>query len=248
MIFKCKICGGELKTNGDEKYVICEYCGMKQEINGQRLETNINKPEKKNYPFGKFLIFLLAASLIIIGIYIVLSLNRIGNIFDKAEDNTEHTSGRLPEVTPEINNTPFSKDEIDTAATPTPIEYTYVENVEAMVKQIREKYYSTQNNLDMLKKTNDGKYTIYRNSDGRAERVDFKINNTNVCFYYDNGKLYFVFAFENKRENRLYFYNNCIFRWIDASGIVLDNEQNNPELENWQRIILDESTRLKDII
>lgn len=247
MIFKCKICGGELKANGDEKYVICEYCGTKQEINGQCSETNINKSEEKNSRFGKLLIFLFSASLIIIGICIVLSLNRIGNIFDKSENNPEHTAVSLPEVTPEIDNTPLPEDEAVTAA-PAPSEYTYVENVEAMVKQIRGKYYSTQNHLDTLEKTNDGKYTIYRNSGGSAERVDFKINNTNVCFYYDNGELYFVFAFENKKENRFYFYNNCIFRWIDESAAVHDNEQNNPELENWQRVILDEAAQLKDTV
>lgn len=238
-MFKCKICGGELKVNGNEQYVICEYCGTMQ-------ETNIKNVEKKNSESRKFLIFLLAIPLIIIGICIVLSLNRIGNIFDKSENNAEHTSVSIPEATPEIYNTLIEEKPITTSM-PVASEDTYVENVEAMVKRIRDKYYSTQNKLDMLNKTTDGKYTIYRNSDGRAERIDFKINNTNACFYYNNGELYFVFAFEDKKENRFYVYNNRIFRWIDADGTVFDNERNNLELENWQRIILDESKQLEDM-
>ncbi len=52
--------------------------------------------------------------------------------------------------------------------------------------------------------------------------------------YYRNGQLYFVFAYSGSRENRLYFWDNTMIRWIDEGKTTHDGEFGNAEYTSWQ--------------
>ncbi len=106
-----------------------------------------------------------------------------------------------------------------------------IENVSEQVSYIRNAYYEIQNSLQTLKTINDGEITkYYRNN--KVVRLDISsgtIDNYTRFYYFDNEKLIFVFCFDGNKENRLYFKDNVLFRWIDENGNTHDNEFNNTD-------------------
>lgn len=107
--------------------------------------------------------------------------------------------------------------------------HTAVQNVEDKVTTIRGWYNLTNSDLSsaaaqgLTKKTSS---VSYNGSVYTSEQ------------YYRNGELYFVFAYIGTRENRLYFWNGTLFRWIDESKITHDNEFSNGNYLTWQSLFV----------
>lgn len=105
--------------------------------------------------------------------------------------------------------------------------YTAVQNVEDKVTTIRGWYNLTNSDASsaaaqgLTKKTSS---VSYNGSVYTSEQ------------YYRNGELYFVFAYIGTRENRLYFWNGTLFRWIDESKVTHDNEFSNGNYLTWQSL------------
>ena len=70
-------------------------------------------------------------------------------------------------------------------------------------------------------------------------------NNYTRYYYFKDDKLYFVFAFDGTKENRLYFDNEVLFRWIDENGKIHDNDFANNEFISWENKILNELALLR---
>ncbi len=64
--------------------------------------------------------------------------------------------------------------------------------------------------------------------------MNYKGANYSVEKYCSGSDLYFAFVYNGTIENRLYFWNNTLFRWIDESGVTHDNDFANPEFLAWQ--------------
>ena len=100
--------------------------------------------------------------------------------------------------------------------------YTPVSGVEDKVETIRSWY----------NQTNSGA------SDSSLSKTQTTVNHGGKTYssdqYFKNGELYFVFAYNGSIENRLYFWDGTLFRWIDESGIIHDNEFGNADYLAWQ--------------
>lgn len=63
-------------------------------------------------------------------------------------------------------------------------------------------------------------------------------------YYFDKeGKLTFAFVFDKKKENRLYFKDNILIRYIDESSEVYDLNDN-LEICVWYELVINESNEL----
>lgn len=49
VIYKCKMCGGALEINNNEKVAICEYCGTKQTLPRLDDEKKANLFDRANH-------------------------------------------------------------------------------------------------------------------------------------------------------------------------------------------------------
>ena len=120
---------------------------------------------------------------------------------------------------------------------------TAVENVENKVLTIRNWYNDTQSNLENLSTVKGVKGITEYYDKSSCVRIDVSAdekNSYNRYYYFKDNKLYFVFAFDGQKENRLYFYDEMLFRWIDESGIIHDNDFNSKEFISWEKVILNE--------
>ena len=121
-------------------------------------------------------------------------------------------------------------------------------DVESAVSVIRERYYDAQNNLDSYRKeTYQGGVTKYFDENNSLVRVDDVEDNGGYskCYYYSDGKLYFVFACIGKIENRFYFKDDVLIRWIDEAGKTHDNDRNDDSYLFWEENLLEEAEFLK---
>lgn len=64
-----------------------------------------------------------------------------------------------------------------------------------------------------------------------------------IYYYDENGKIYFAFVFDKKKENRLYFKDNILIRYIDENGDIYDLYEN-LETCSWFELVLSESHEL----
>ncbi len=123
-----------------------------------------------------------------------------------------------------------------------------VSDVEGRVQDIRDLYYKTQNNLDSLSTVQTGdRITQYHNDKSELVRIDVlpdEKSNYTRYYYFDDNKLYFAFIFDGEKEHRFYFHDDMLFRWIDETGTIYDNDFNNGEFMRCEEKILKE---VKDI-
>ncbi len=129
------------------------------------------------------------------------------------------------------------------------LNHTAIKDVEPKVTAIREEYNRTQSNISTLTMSNIGKYKFYRNAKGYVERVDFLFDNEySACYYYKDNQLYFAFVFDSNRENRFYFFNDTLFRWIDENKEIHDNDFSNSNYQSWWDEIVNEAKMLTEYL
>lgn len=125
-------------------------------------------------------------------------------------------------------------------------------NVEEEIKEIKKQYYKVQNQKDTFTQHPvSNKIKIYYVTD-KVVSVEVSsgyndIGYSRIYYYDDNGKLYFAFVFDKKKENRLYFKDNILIRYIDESGDIYDLYEN-LETCSWFEFVLSESYELLENI
>lgn len=236
---KCPHCNSVLK----EGAMFCGECGMS--TTEEVINSKSNVPKKKKDKGLVFLIVLLVVVLIasasVIG-YIYFQNNSVNietpNIEMSTDDNKEE--GLEIEESDDV-----ASDE--TGVTEDLEEPEYIDdnfNVEDEVLRIRGLYNATQSNLSSLTKdsSESGKVKYY-DTDSKLVRMDIAANSITSYtkyYYFENGELYFAFVFDGTKENRLYFKDNRLFRWIDEAGKTHDKERSNSTFLEWEKIVLDD--------
>ncbi|WHY64765.1 zinc ribbon domain-containing protein [Neobacillus sp. SuZ13] len=112
-------------------------------------------------------------------------------------------------------------------------------NVEDEVKVIRAEYNSINK---VLKNYNVNKlgasFTQYINDNGIIKKIVKKDNGVTTEYYFwDDGSLFFIFTTTAKPlENRYYFKNNQMIRWIDSDKRTIDINSGkvNQEYREWE--------------
>lgn len=127
-------------------------------------------------------------------------------------------------------------------------------DVETEVKNIKSKYYYfQQNKAAAINYKLDSQIQIYYISNGSMSiNIAKGYNNTNYSriYYFDeNGCLYFSFIFNKSKENRLYFYDDILIRYIDEDKKIYDINDNLYNCK-WEEFALKESYEIfnSDII
>ena len=95
-------------------------------------------------------------------------------------------------------------------------------DVDSEVAVIRENYYSTQANPGIEKTINGVKY--YYKDNSITKIVCYGNSDTNYSreYFYKDNKLYFAFIFNGNKENRLYYCDNTLIRYIDENKNTFD--------------------------
>ena len=221
----CNKCGHKLleSQTESERGNKCPHCNLilKDEV----MKSIDATPKKKKDNGLVFLIVLLVvaltASVSVIG-YVYLQNNSVDTETpsgDVSADNKTENSGKAE----------YTDDNFD---------------IEEEVLKIRELYNATQSNLSNLTKKDSvsGKVKYYDDS-SKLVRMDIPSNSITSYtkyYYFENGELYFAFVFDGTKENRLYFKNNRLFRWIDEDGEIHDKERSNNTFIEWEKIVLND--------
>lgn len=102
-------------------------------------------------------------------------------------------------------------------------------NLEADITQIREWYNQTQNNLGNLTATQtDSDTTEYKDADGNIKKMEvIKGDGHYEWYFFENDKLVFVYTENDGDEDRYYFKDDALIRWIDSYGNYHDGETQN---------------------
>lgn len=221
----CNKCGHKLleSQTESERGNKCPHCNLilKDEV----MKSIDATPKKKKDNGLVFLIVLLVvaltASVLVIG-YVYLQNNSVDTEIpsgDVSADNKTENSGKAE----------YIDDNFD---------------IEKEVLKIRELYNATQSNLSNLTKKDSvsGKVKYYDDS-SKLVRMDIPSNSITSYtkyYYFENGELYFAFVFDGTKENRLYFKDNRLFRWIDEDGEIHDKERSNNAFIEWEKIVLND--------
>ena len=221
----CNKCGHKLleSQTESERGNKCPHCNLilKDEV----MKSIDATPKKKKDNGLVFLIVLLVvaltASVSVIG-YVYLQNDSVDTEIlsgDVSADNKTENSGKAE----------YTDDNFD---------------IEKEVLKIRELYNATQSNLSNLTKKDSvsGKVKYYDDS-SKLVRMDIPSNSITSYtkyYYFENGELYFAFVFDGTKENRLYFKNNRLFRWIDEDGEIHDKERSNNAFIEWEKIVLND--------
>ncbi len=228
---KCAKCGAELQDNAE----FCHDCGATIQPDTQSEKVIARN---KNLNTLTIVFFIMLAVILLTLVMVVLKLN------DKT-DNSQSTDSS--QVTQEVI-TPSPQPVQETAIiAPEPAENvsiyrrTEVSDVEAAVKEVRRVYNMIQSNLDSyaIDESTPG-MKIYTDSQQRGVRIDIYPNHASEYtryYYFDNEKLCFAFVFDGKKENRLYFTDDFLFRWIDENGVIHDNEIENSNFLAWEEFV-----------
>ena len=121
-------------------------------------------------------------------------------------------------------------------------------DVESEVKRIRSDYNSAQNQKsDPLQHPLNKDIKLYYIEDNLASIEIINgyndINYSRIYYFDKDGKLYFAFVFDKKKENRLYFKDDILIRYIDENGEIY-NLYENLESCIWSDLVLSESYEL----
>lgn len=220
----CNKCGHKLleSQTESERGNKCPHCNL---ILKDEVMKSIDATPKKKKDNGLVFLIVLLAVLIASGCamgYIYLQNNSVDTEIpsgDVSADNKTENSGKAE----------YTDDNFD---------------IEKEVLKIRELYNATQSNLSNLTKKDSvsGKVKYYDDS-SKLVRMDIPSNSITSYtkyYYFENGELYFAFVFDGTKENRLYFKNNRLFRWIDEDGEIHDKERSNNTFIEWEKIVLND--------
>lgn len=120
----------------------------------------------------------------------------------------------------------------------------YISDVEAKVKHIRSIYNDIQSDLSGYVTAEYNGRKVYVDSEtDKIVRIDYLPDEKSEYarfYYFDDEVFCFAFIFDGKKENRLYFHNGYMFRWIDEDGVIHDNESDNAEFIEWEEFALGE--------
>lgn len=220
----CNKCGHKLleSQTESERGNKCPHCNL---ILKDEVMKSIDATPKKKKDNGLVFLIVLLVVLIASGCamgYIYLQNNSVDTetlSIDVSKDDKTENSGKAE----------YTDDNFD---------------IEKEVLKIRELYNATQSNSSNLTKKDSvsGKVKYYDDS-SKLVRMDIPSNSITSYtkyYYFENGELYFAFVFDGTKENRLYFKNNRLFRWIDEDGEIHDKERSNNTFIEWEKIVLND--------
>jgi len=247
----CGNCGIELHSNAE----FCGNCGFPTKSDNSivgKIHSNNDTPLKKKR----------SASIIIVALLLIIALiatNLIGYVIYERYKNDEEEQlfegnyvGQNTLSEENLNSVIQSKgnkhEENEAKDKVGSIVRTDVKDVENKVLTIRSWYNNTQSKLETLSTVEvaEGRKEYYDNA--KRVRVDLQADDKNTYtrfYYFKDDKLYFVFAFDGTKENRLYFDNEVLFRWIDENGKIHDNDFANNKFISWENKILNELALLR---
>lgn len=247
----CGNCGIELHSNAE----FCGNCGFPTKSDNSivgKIHSNNDTPLKKKR----------SASIIIVALLLIIALiatNLIGYVIYERYKNDEEEQlfegnyvGQNTLSEENLNSVIQSKgnkhEENKAKDKVGSIVRTDVKDVENKVLTIRSWYNNTQSKLETLSTVEvaEGRKEYYDNA--KRVRVDLQADDKNTYtrfYYFKDDKLYFVFAFDGTKENRLYFDNEVLFRWIDENGKIHDNDFANNKFISWENKILNELALLR---
>lgn len=247
----CGNCGIELHSNAE----FCGNCGFPTKSDNSivgKIHSNNDTPLKKKR----------SASIIIVALLLIIALiatNLIGYVIYERYKNDEEERlfegnyvGQNTLSEENLNSVIQSKgnkhEENEAKDKVGSIVRTDVKDVENKVLTIRSWYNNTQSKLETLSTVEvaEGRKEYYDNA--KRVRVDLQADDKNTYtrfYYFKDDKLYFVFAFDGTKENRLYFDNEVLFRWIDENGKIHDNDFANNKFISWENKILNELALLR---
>lgn len=230
----------ETQLNADAMF--CKECGTS--LNNDELNVVNDKSPKKKDKGLIFLIILLIIVLIgcsgVVG-YIYSQNNAFKIETPNIEEPINETDDKVVEETKkeDVSNTDVGVENNDVAE-----KQNNEFDIEEEVSRIRALYNDTQANLSNLtKKTMDNGVVKYYDSNSNLVRADIPANSITQYtkyYYFNNGNIYFAFVFDGEKENRLYFNNDVLFRWIDEAGKTHDNETNNGTFKFWENEVVDD--------
>ncbi|MEE1086652.1 MAG: zinc ribbon domain-containing protein [Schaedlerella sp.] len=114
-------------------------------------------------------------------------------------------------------------------------------NVENEVVRIRTIYNEIQANVESYNTQILQTSTCYTSPNGIYKKYIVPQNangiNYEQWYFSENGQLIFAFYYNGQIEERFYFYQDKIFRWIDSSKITRDKDINNPNWINWENTV-----------
>ncbi|MFK2826010.1 hypothetical protein QYG89_10080 [Bacillus sp. B190/17] len=114
--------------------------------------------------------------------------------------------------------------------------------VEPIIKNIRAEYNAINSQISSMTKRDtlsmEGhKKQVFRNSRGIIKKVIEITPEGSMEYYYDDTEtLFFIFFYKGRIENRFYFYQNQMIRWIDPSRAIIDYDQGqrNHRYKEWE--------------
>lgn len=251
--FFCGNCGLELDNNSE----FCGNCGTKQNKDNSSTDISVNITQQPTKTKKKFLFVTVIGILVIliiigVSVFYYFSITKedvattqthqvqekvIGNKKDEIRVKND-SSLNDDDSAEEISDSFVDDDSLLSVTSKMP-----VSDVEEKVVDIKSLYNQTQSSLSSYNKTTSNGITEYLDDNGKLVRVDFPANAVNEYtryYYLHNGKLYFAFIFNGTQENRLYFYENQLFRWIDEYKTTYDNALENTDFISWESFILNE--------
>lgn len=235
---RCPKCGTQLNADA----MFCKECGTS--LNNNELNAVNDKGHKKKDKGLIFLIILLIIVLIgcscVVG-YIYYQNNTYKIETPNIEEPINETDDKVVE---ENKKEDVSNADVDVENDDVTEKQNNEFNIEEEVSRIRALYNDTQSNLSNLtKKTMDNGVVKYYDSNSNLVRADIPANSITPYtkyYYFNNGNIYFAFVFDGEKENRLYFNNDVLFRWIDEAGKTHDNETNNGTFKFWENEVVDD--------
>lgn len=234
---KCPNCNGPLKDGA----LFCGECG--RAVTEGNSKSNVRKKKKDKglvFLIG-LLVVVLIASASVIG-YIYLRDNYINIETPNIEMPVDDNKQKGLDIEENDDVAPKKADTTDDLEEAEYIDDNF--NIENEVLRIRGLYNTTQADLSSLTvdSSKNGKVKYY-DSDSNLVRMDIAANPTTSYtkyYYFENGKLYFAFIFDGAKENRLYFKDNVLLRWIDESGKIHDRERSNGTFSEWEENVIND--------
>lgn len=184
-----------------------------------RKKRPVHEPDELPGKRGRInlLIICLCVLLIVLIVLTILVITKNGK-----NGETKSTT----QITSEKTSVPTSTPVITVTSAPTnpPIMPTSepTSDLGEKINYIRKRYYDVENNINIYKIEQNGNIKKYFSPAGTLARVDVSLENGGEIYYYDNGSLYFVFAFSEDTEQRFYYDNGKLLRWIERVGNMPD--------------------------
>lgn len=239
---RCPKCNSKI-TRED---IFCENCGCK-----------IEKKSKKVYVTILCMLFLICCCAV--GVYVMKkkATNSVKREIESTEkrieneqEDDEQENEKMVEKQPENEDKVEEKtvEVIETA--PNDAAVLDGMDVEAEVLKIRSIYNQIQTDVgNYNSRIVDGDIgTKYSSPDNVYAKYVIKKGENGVDFsreyYCVNNQLIFAFYYQGTKEERFYFYDGIMFRWIDENKNVYDKMLDNAEWKRWKEIIEKETTLL----